>query len=375
MVADTSALLAAARGGRADEALRLIAANAELLDARDGGNGWTVLHIFARLSDAAAVSKLISAGADIEARDATFRSPLHLAARADATPTGPGSSGAADLNGESRRSQSIIATLRVLLKAGARVGARDKFGLTPLHHAAQAGHAAVCEFLLSLNTSLRRPRAPIEAESNAEERPLHLAAQGGHADTVRCLLEHGAHPSRSNYLGETPLHLAVRGGDGSRHLSTIRVLCERAWKLDLNVQTARQLGTALHLAAGLGHGKAVKALLAAPNTGRQGGHRGVDLSVPDRSGRTAREVALAEGFADVVGVIDQAAERAAAVAARAAQEQDEGLRRAMREMRVAESGVARGRGAGMDAVMEEGGREGAGEEWEGGWGEEEGEED
>mgnify|MGYP003313191825 CR=1 FL=1 len=32
--------------------------------------------------------------------------------------------------------------LLVLLKAGARVTARDQFGLTALHHAAQAGHAA-----------------------------------------------------------------------------------------------------------------------------------------------------------------------------------------------------------------------------------------
>jgi ankyrin repeat protein len=294
-----------------------------------------------------------------------------MAARADVTPTGPNPSGAADLNCESRRPQSIIATLRVLLKAGARVGARDQFGLTALHHAAQAGHAAVCDFLLSLNTSLRRPRAPIEAESNAEERPLHLAAQGGHADTVRCLLEHGAHPSKGNYLGETPLHLAVRSGDGGRHLATIRLLCERAWKLDLNVQTDRQRSTALHLAAGLGHGKAVGALLAAPNTGRQGGARGVDLSVTDSAGRTARDVAMAENFSDVVAAIDQAAQRAAATEARAAQEQEEGLQRAMREMRMAGSGVTRGRAAGMDAVMEEGDRE----DRPGGGGEEEGEED
>ena len=48
---------------------------------------------------------------------------------------------------------------------------------TALHHAAQSGQAAVIEFLLSLNTELRLPRAPIEADTNAEERPLHLAAQ------------------------------------------------------------------------------------------------------------------------------------------------------------------------------------------------------
>jgi len=361
----SDALFGAARAGRGDEVLRLVASNAELLNTRDEGNGWTVLHVFARLSDAPTVAKLLSAGADIEARDITFRSPLHMAARADATATAPPPDSSAALNGGERRPQAIVATLRQLLKAGARVGARDQFGLTALHHAAQAGHAAVCEFLLSLNTSLRQPRAPIEAESNAEERPLHMAAQGGHEDTVRCLLEHGAHPCKTNYLGETPLHLAVRGGDAPRHLATISTLCERAWKLDLNVQTARACQTPLHIAASLGHVKVVKALFGAPNTARQGGQRGVEPSVLDRSGRTARDVAHAEEFEDVVAVIDAAVASAADVKARAAQEQEEGLRRAMREMRVAKSGAPLRGATDMDAVMEEQGREGGGEEGEG----------
>ena len=104
-------------------------------------------------------------------------------------------------------------TLQALLKAGARVTARDQLGFTALHHSAQAGHRTTLEFLLGLSSSMRMARAPLESESNAEERPLHLAAQGGHVETVRLLLQHGAHPCKTNYMGQTPLHLAVLGGD------------------------------------------------------------------------------------------------------------------------------------------------------------------
>ena len=53
---------------------------------------------------------------------------------------------------------------------GARVTARDSFGLTALHHAAQAGNTETVGFLLGLNTSLGMPRAPLESDTNAEER-------------------------------------------------------------------------------------------------------------------------------------------------------------------------------------------------------------
>ena len=172
---DLEPFFAAAREGRGDAVLQAVGRQPLLLEARDPHNGGTALHSLARLSAAPAVAKLIAAGADVEARDRNFCSPLHLAARADASVAGADAAG---------RDGAIIETLRALLKGGARVGARDSFGLTALHHAAQAGHPPACDFLLSLNTKLRQPRAPIEADTNAEERPLHLAAAGGHADVV-----------------------------------------------------------------------------------------------------------------------------------------------------------------------------------------------
>ena len=60
------------------------------------------------------VSRCLSAGADLEARDALGRTPLHVAAAFSETP-------------------SVIAAL---LDAGADPGARDALGRTPLHVAA-----------------------------------------------------------------------------------------------------------------------------------------------------------------------------------------------------------------------------------------------
>jgi ankyrin repeat protein len=221
-----SSMFAAARRGEAPAVLAVVDAFPSLLHAKDDTNGWTLLHFFSRLSLAAPVGALLKRGADPEARDRSFRSALHMAALADAQPEVALADGAVGASAapiaEADRPKAIIATLRTLLKAGARTTARDSFGFTALHHAAHAGHTEAVLFLLSLNTEMRLPRAPLEAETNAEERPLHLAAAGGHATTVRLLLEHGAHTGKTNYLGQTPLHLACRGGDEPRALETAR---------------------------------------------------------------------------------------------------------------------------------------------------------
>ena len=259
----TAAAFALAHKGDLQAVINSIASSPALVRATDV-NGWTLLHVFARLSLAPAVKQLLMLGAAPEARDATFRSALHLAARADALVPGAPRDGDA-------RSADVVGTLTALLAGGARVTARDSFGLTALHHAAQAGHTAAVELLLSLRTNreLHMPRAPLEAETNAEERAIHLAAAGGHADTVKSLLEHNAHPGHTNYLGQTALHLAVLGGDAPRALATVKLLVGREWRVDVNAKAADG-GTPLHAAAAHGHARVVKALLAAPNTERRG---------------------------------------------------------------------------------------------------------
>lgn len=173
---DEASFMQAARRGDGAAVVGAIAANPELVKAKEATNGWTVLHMFARMSLVQPVQHLLALGAAVDARDGIFRSPLLLAAAADAQPAPTGSAT------NPKEPATIVNTMRTLLKAGARVTARDNFGMTALHHAARAGHDAAVLFLLHLNTEMSLPRAPIEAETNAEERPLHLAAG------VRCAI-------------------------------------------------------------------------------------------------------------------------------------------------------------------------------------------
>ena len=87
------------------------------LGARDE-YAWTPLHLAARFStDPAVITALVASGADLEAQDEFRRTPLHYAATLSKPP-------------------SVIAALT---DAGANLEARDEFGWTPLHLAAKDG--------------------------------------------------------------------------------------------------------------------------------------------------------------------------------------------------------------------------------------------
>ena len=327
-------VFAAARADNGPEVLRLLSLEPSLVSEREPTNNWTLLHLFARLSNASMVSQLLALGADCEARDAAFRSPLHHAARADMEASRLPSDSAPATSTTSDRAAAIVATLEALLKAGARVTARDQFGFTALHHSAQAGHGSTIEYLLGLSSGpLLVSRPPLEAESNAEERPLHVAAQGGHAATVQLLLKHGAHPCKTNYVGQTPLHLAVLGGDSPAALATVRELCSHRWRVDVNAPTPAGT-TPLHLAAEHGHTRCVRALLAAPSVGRHGGDRVVNLGARDCKGRTAYDLALENQFEDTVEVLAAALQTGQATREEVEAAEEEILKKAMSDVRV-----------------------------------------
>ena len=55
---------------------------------------------------------------------------------------------------------------------------------------------------------------PIDIRNEARETPLHAAADGGHADVVRLLLARGADAHAVEESGQTPLDYAVALGNG-----------------------------------------------------------------------------------------------------------------------------------------------------------------
>jgi ankyrin repeat protein len=128
--------------------------------------GDTALHIAAAAYETEVARKLLTAGADVHARNRHGDQPLHAAA--------VGLPGSGTWNPSAQ-----AATIACIIEAGADPNAIDKRGVSPLHKAVRARCAVA----------------------------------------VRTLLEYGADPARKNKRGSTPMLLAMqntgRGGTGT----------------------------------------------------------------------------------------------------------------------------------------------------------------
>ncbi|KAI9876822.1 MAG: Glycerophosphocholine phosphodiesterase [Pleopsidium flavum] len=212
--------------------------------------------------------------------------------------------------------------------------ARDTYGRTPLHYAAQYGFIIICQIIIRYMQSWCQfdvtdgIDAPVwqDAEGWA---PLHLSVMGGHPLTTKTLLE------AENWKGATDHKVAVR-----KHVAKSSAVLALATKanfvvivdllveagVDINYQD-EQGETALHVAARFGHEKCAKLLLDGTQDQRADteiaektfgwtplfiasvdGHlrivdllvdAGADLDRPDLSGWTSKEHASLRGHMDI----------------------------------------------------------------------------
>jgi ankyrin repeat protein len=139
-------------------------------------------------------------------------------------------------------------SVRLLLAAGADVGARNRLGETPLHIAAAYGRTACVELLL-------RAGADVDAKGRQQRTPLNLAACG-RRDCVRLLLRAGADADAKNEVGLAPLHSAAFYG----HLACIELLLRAG--ADKESRDGHDW-TVLHLLASHGSMECAKCLLNA----------------------------------------------------------------------------------------------------------------
>lgn len=146
------------------------------------------------------------------------------------------------------------AVITAMVQAGAEVNARDGSGNTPLHEAAWNGAVGVVRALLEAGAQVNaRPRR-FSAYTGAESTPLHYATRNPDPEVTAALLEAGADVSARGRDGETPLHHAAR----NRNPALVQLLLDAG--AEVNAPGSDGL-TPLHSAAAGNSNPAVLAVL------------------------------------------------------------------------------------------------------------------
>ena len=182
---------------------------------------------------------LLKRGTDVNVRDFSGRTALHMAAMNNST----------DL-------------IMMLLKRGAKVDLQDDIGCGALHYAVRHRNFMTTALLI-------KEGANINLQDEDGETALHEVASHGHDPLTLFLLEKGANMNLPDFKGETALHKAVR----REHTPTITLLVGHGAELELRDQSDQ---TPLARAAMTGNESVVDLLLGS----------GADINLRDNSGNT-----------------------------------------------------------------------------------------
>ncbi|KAH8205298.1 hypothetical protein TruAng_000545 [Truncatella angustata] len=220
------------------------------------------LQMSAKIGNLNVIERLLTAGADVNAKPAYEYGRTALQAAAEG---------------------GHLNVVERLLATGADINApAGMHGRTALQAAAKGGHLDVVERLLAAGADVNAEPARMHGRT-----ALQAAAKGGHLSVVERLLASGADINAlAGIHGRTALQAAAEGG----HLGVVeRLLAAGA---DVNAETARMHGrTALQAAAKGGHLDVVERLLAS----------GADINAPaGMHGRTALQAAAEGGHLGVV---------------------------------------------------------------------------
>ena len=190
------------------------------------------LHAAAARGDVPAISQLIAARADVNARDGYGRTPLHVATYA-------------------RQADAI----RALARAGADLNTLENDRYDAVTIASVADDEATLGVLLQLGASAQ------QVTSRYDGTALIAAAHLGHDGVVRQLIAAGAPLDHVNNLHWTALiESIVLGNGGPRNQATLQALLQAGASTRL---TDRQGNTPLQLARQRGYGEMVQMLEAA----------------------------------------------------------------------------------------------------------------
>jgi ankyrin repeat protein len=187
------------------------------------------LHAAAAKGDVPAIERWVKAGADVNARDASRRTPLMVAAYG-----------------------RHIEAARALIKAGADVNAFENARYDMLTIAAVANDTAMLKLALASGANARALTSPYDGTA------LIAAAHLGHVEVVQALITAKAPLDHINNLGWTALIEAIVLGDGGkRHTAIVKALIAAGANPNL---ADRNGARPLKLARGRGHTAIAKLL-------------------------------------------------------------------------------------------------------------------
>lgn len=92
--------------------------------------------------------------------------------------------------------------IRALIRKGADVNAKDQYGETPLHNAAEYGDTYVADLLIANG-------ANVNSKNNRGETPLHCATFWGYRQMVELLIANGADITAKTSEGQTAIDIAM----------------------------------------------------------------------------------------------------------------------------------------------------------------------
>ena len=213
-------------------ALAAVQAHAQVPPSPSEVAAYTGVFAAAAKGDAAAIAKLAASGANVNAREAYGRTPLHVAAF-----------------------MKQRDTMKALVDAGADPNAldADRYDMVTI--------AAVADDPATLEAALKLGNRATNVTSRYDGTALIAAAHLGHVEVVRILIKAGAPLDHVNNLGWTALIESIVLGDGgARHTATLDALVQAG----ANVHIADRQGMSpLHLAEGRGYREMAEILKAA----------------------------------------------------------------------------------------------------------------
>ncbi len=145
------------------------------------------------------------------------------------------------------------------IAAGADVNAKNKRGITPLHHAAIKGREGIVKLLINGN-------ADINAKTAKRTTPLHYAAGSGHKEVVELLIAEGAdvNAKEKRAGSPTPLDAAefVRQSYSPQLKTALKETADLLRKHGGKTSDWLKAAESIHITAKAGHIEAVKKHLA-----------------------------------------------------------------------------------------------------------------